>query len=53
MVREKKFTQDELYRATHKLILEVGYDNFSFMLLSKRLQISRAAYISIMRIKTI
>ncbi|MER2295638.1 MAG: TetR/AcrR family transcriptional regulator [Desemzia incerta] len=43
MVREKKFTQDELYRATHKLILEVGYDNFSFMLLSKRLQISRAA----------
>lgn len=43
MVREKKFTQDELYRATHKLILEVGYDKFSFMLLSKRLHISRAA----------
>ncbi|MFL2133786.1 TetR/AcrR family transcriptional regulator [Desemzia sp. FAM 23990] len=43
MVRERKFTQDELYQATHNLILEVGYEKFSFMLLSKQLHISRAA----------
>lgn len=43
MVREKKFTQEELFRETHNLILEVGYEKFSFMLLSKRLRISRAA----------
>lgn len=43
MAREKKFTQNELYQATHNLILEVGYEKFSFMLLSKKMTVSRAA----------
>lgn len=43
MARKKIFTQDELYQATHELMLEVGYDNFSFQLLSKELDVSRTA----------
>lgn len=43
MARKKTFTQEELYQATHDLMLEVGYDNFSFQMLSKKLDISRTA----------
>lgn len=43
MARKKTFTQEELYQATHDLMLEVGYDIFSFQLLSKKLDISRTA----------
>lgn len=43
MARKKTFTQEELYQATHDLMLEVGYDIFSFQMLSKKLDISRTA----------
>lgn len=43
MARKKTFTQDELYQATHELMLEVGYESFSFQLLSKELDVSRTA----------
>ncbi|MGO4940749.1 TetR/AcrR family transcriptional regulator [Fundicoccus sp. Sow4_D5] len=43
MARKKTFTQDELYQATHDLMLAVGYDSFSFQLLSKELDVSRTA----------
>ncbi|MDE1549340.1 TetR/AcrR family transcriptional regulator [Jeotgalibaca caeni] len=43
MARKKTFTQEELYAATHDLILEVGYDVFSFQLLAKELDITRTA----------
>lgn len=43
MARRKTFTQEELYQATHDLMLEVGYDNFSFQALSKKIDISRTA----------
>ncbi|MGP6138984.1 MULTISPECIES: TetR/AcrR family transcriptional regulator [unclassified Jeotgalibaca] len=43
MARKKTFTQQELYQATHDLMLEVGYDNFSFQMVSKKLDITRTA----------
>ncbi|WP_319467983.1 TetR/AcrR family transcriptional regulator [uncultured Trichococcus sp.] len=43
MARKKTFTQEELYQATHDLMLEVGYDTFSFQMLSNKLDISRTA----------
>lgn len=43
MARKKTFTQEELYQATHDLMLAVGYDSFSFQLLSKELNVSRTA----------
>jgi len=43
MARKKTFTQEELYQATHDLMLEVGYDIFSFQMLSNKLDISRTA----------
>lgn len=43
MARKKTFTQEELYQATHDLMLEVGYDTFSFQLLANKLDISRTA----------
>lgn len=43
MARKKTFTQEELYQATHDLMLEVGYDIFSFQLLANKLDISRTA----------
>lgn len=43
MARERKFTQEELFFATHKLMLILGYDQFSFLKLSEELQVSRSA----------
>ena len=43
MARKKTFTQEELYQATHDLMLEVGYDSFSFQALSKKIDVSRTA----------
>lgn len=37
MARERKFTQEELFLATHKLMLILGYDQFSFLKLSQDL----------------
>lgn len=43
MARKKTFTQDELYAATHQLMLAEGYDQFNFMKLAKALDVSRTA----------
>lgn len=43
MARKKTFTQDELYTATHQLMLAEGYDQFNFMKLAKALDVSRTA----------
>jgi len=43
MARERKFTQEELYQATKQLLLEHGYEGYTFTLLANQLNISRAA----------
>ncbi|MBZ6527701.1 TetR/AcrR family transcriptional regulator [Aerococcaceae bacterium DSM 111021] len=43
MARKKTFTQEELYIATHQLMLEDGYDQFNFMKLAQALNVSRTA----------
>lgn len=43
MARKKTFTQDEVYEATHQLMLAEGYDQFNFMKLAKALDVSRTA----------
>lgn len=43
MARKKTFTQEELYQATHQLMLEDGYDQFNFMKLATALDVSRTA----------
>lgn len=43
MAREKKFSTEDIYMETHKLLLSVGYDKFSFGLLASSLNVSRAA----------
>lgn len=43
MAREKKFSTEDMYMETHKLLLSVGYDKFSFGLLATSLKVSRAA----------
>lgn len=43
MARERKFTKDELYETTRQLLLEHGYEGFTFTLLAKKLDLSRAA----------
>lgn len=43
MAREKKFSTKDIYLQTHDLLIKEGYENFSFSLLSKSLQVSRAA----------
>ncbi len=41
MARERKFTTTELYQATENLLLEQGYDAFTFSLLADRMSVSR------------
>ncbi|HWL12631.1 MAG TPA: TetR/AcrR family transcriptional regulator [Ureibacillus sp.] len=43
MARERKFSTDDLYRATKQLLLQHGYEGFSFSLLAENLNISRGA----------
>lgn len=43
VAREKKFSTEEIYLHTHELLIKEGYENFSFSLLAKSLQVSRAA----------
>lgn len=40
MARKKTFTQEELFQATHDLMLDVGYEDFSFQVLSKMIDVS-------------
>ncbi|MFD2043246.1 TetR/AcrR family transcriptional regulator [Ornithinibacillus salinisoli] len=43
MARERKFSINELYQATRQLLLDHGYDGFTFSLLANRLEVSRGA----------
>lgn len=43
MARERKFSTDDLYRATNRILLQHGYEGFSFSLLAEQLEISRGA----------
>lgn len=43
MARESKFTKNELYKATNRLLLQYGYTGFHFGLLAEQLNITRAA----------
>lgn len=43
MARERKFSLDELFEQTKQLLLEHGYDGFTFGLLAGRLGVARSA----------
>lgn len=43
MARERKFTQDTLFQATKQILLQSGYEGFTFTLLAEQLDVSRAA----------
>ncbi|MBU8918036.1 TetR/AcrR family transcriptional regulator [Neobacillus sp. 114] len=43
MARERKFSTEELFQYTKQLLLEHGYEGFTFSLLAERLEISRGA----------
>ncbi|SET01359.1 transcriptional regulator, TetR family [Oceanobacillus limi] len=43
MARERKFSTVDLYQSTKHLLLEHGYDGFTFSMLANRLDISRGA----------
>lgn len=41
MARQKKFTTEELFQMTRRLLLDHGYEGFSFSLLAEHLYVSR------------
>lgn len=41
--RERKFTTEEIFRETERLLLEVGYEGYTISLLAEALNVSRAA----------
>ncbi|HAM81873.1 TetR/AcrR family transcriptional regulator [Ornithinibacillus bavariensis] len=43
MARERKISTEELYQTTKQLLLDRGYDGYTFTLLANRLDVSRAA----------
>lgn len=43
MARERKFSTDDLFQAARQLLLEHGYEGFTFSLLAEQLGISRGA----------
>ncbi|MGG1675596.1 TetR/AcrR family transcriptional regulator [Neobacillus sp. NRS-1170] len=43
MARERKFSKDDLFQATEKLLLKHGYEGFTFSLLADDLDVSRGA----------
>ncbi|TCT19344.1 TetR family transcriptional regulator [Melghiribacillus thermohalophilus] len=43
MVRERKFSDEDLFLATKELLLDYGYEGFTFGLLAERLGVSRSA----------
>lgn len=43
LARERKFSTEELFHSTKHLLLEHGYEGFTFSLLAERLEISRGA----------
>lgn len=43
MTRERKFSTQEIFKATNSLLLRYGYEGFTFSLLAESLDVSRAA----------
>jgi TetR/AcrR family transcriptional regulator, repressor of fatR-cypB operon len=43
MARERKFSTEELFQCSKHLLLEHGYEGFTFSLLADRLEVSRGA----------
>lgn len=43
IARERKLTTEQLFRETRRLLLQLGYEGFSFTILAERLQVSRGA----------
>lgn len=43
MPRDRKFTKDSLFQATKDILLDSGYESFTFSILAKRLNVSRGA----------
>ncbi|SMO76175.1 TetR/AcrR family transcriptional regulator [Melghirimyces algeriensis] len=43
MARERKFSDEDLFLATKELLLNHGYEGFTFGLLAERLKVSRSA----------
>ncbi|MBO8156933.1 MAG: TetR/AcrR family transcriptional regulator [Bacillaceae bacterium] len=43
MARERKFSDEDLFLATKELLLDHGYEGFTFGLLAERLEVSRSA----------
>jgi AcrR family transcriptional regulator len=43
MARQRKFSDEDLFMATKELLLEHGYEGFTFVLLAERLKVSRSA----------
>ncbi|WP_043930792.1 TetR/AcrR family transcriptional regulator [Bacillus sp. EB01] len=41
MARDRKFSTDELFRETQRLLLEHGYEGFTFSILAEALNVSR------------
>ncbi|MFD1850931.1 TetR/AcrR family transcriptional regulator [Oceanobacillus bengalensis] len=43
MARERKFSSEELFQVTKQLLLNHGYEGFTFSLLANRIKVSRGA----------
>lgn len=43
MARERKFTKENLFEATKDLLLDLGYEGFTFSLLAEKLDVYRGA----------
>jgi TetR/AcrR family transcriptional regulator, repressor of fatR-cypB operon len=43
MARERKFSKEEIYQTTKQLLLNYGYEGYTFTLLANKLDVSRAA----------
>ncbi|MFJ7825683.1 TetR/AcrR family transcriptional regulator [Psychrobacillus sp. NPDC096623] len=43
MARERKFTDDELFKATKLLLIGAGYDSFTFSKLASMMEVSRGS----------
>ena len=51
MARERKFSLEELFQTTKQLLLDYGYEGFTFSLLADQLEVARGHCINIMKIK--
>ena len=44
MARERKFSTDDLFQASKQLLLQHGYEGFTFSLLADQFDVCRALY---------